>query len=118
MNWRGKLIGFLLGLLTRRPILMVVGIILGHLYDTGVFSRRGPAASSFPPAPADSNPYGILGVGESASDDDIEAAYRRLMSEFHPDRVAGAGPEIRELAERRTREANAAYDQIKRQRGR
>ncbi|CAN5327626.1 DnaJ domain-containing protein [soil metagenome] len=116
MNWRGKLIGFLLGLLTKRPILMVVGIILGHLYDTGVFSGRGPANQ--PPPPAASNPYGILGVNESASDDDVEAAYRRLMSEFHPDRVAAAGPEIRELAERRTREANAAYDQIKRQRGR
>ena len=101
---------------------MVVGIVLGHLYDTGVFSRGGAggqAGEPGEPAPSTaSNPYGVLGVSESSSDDDVEAAYRRLMSEFHPDRVAAAGPEIRELAERRTREANAAYDQIKRQRGR
>ena len=119
MQWRGKLIGFLLGLLTRRPMFIIVGLVLGHLYDIGVFA--GPAARARPPSPPASpgaDPYATLGVSSSASDDDIESAYRRLMSEFHPDRVASAGAEIRELAERRTREANAAWDQIKRQRGR
>ena len=56
--------------------------------------------------------HGVLGLLE------VEQAYRRSMSEFHPDRVSQSAAEIRELAERRTREANAAYDAIKRQRGR
>ena len=117
MQWRGKLIGFLLGLLTRRPIFIVVGLVLGHLYDTGVFSRQGRTGAPLPPpAPMEPDPYATLGVSSSASDDDGELAYRRLMSEFHPDRVASAGAEIRGLAERRTREANAAWDEIKRQR--
>ncbi len=119
MQWRGKLIGFLLGLLTRRTIFIVVGLVLGHLYDTGMFSgQRGPARPPSPPAPAGPDPYATLGVSPSATDDAVEAAYRRLMSEFHPDRVASAGAEIRELAEHRSREANAAWDQIKRERGR
>jgi len=118
MQWRGKLIGFLLGLLTRRPVFIVVGLVLGHLYDTGMFSVRGGPVRPPPPpsAPPAADPYAILGVSSSASNDDVESAYRRLMSEFHPDRVTSAGAEIRELAERRTREANAAWDEIKRQR--
>ncbi len=119
MQWRGKLIGFLLGLLTRRPVFIVVGLVLGHLYDAGIFSGQSAAARPpTPPASGGGDPYATLGVSASDSDDTVEAAYRRLMSEFHPDRVASAGPEIRELAERRTREANAAWDEIKRQRGR
>ena len=119
MQWRGKLIGFLLGLLTRRPMFIVVGLVLGHLYDAGMFSgQAGRARPPPPPAAPSTDPYATLGVSSLASDDDVEAAYRRLMSEFHPDRVASAGAEIRELAERRSRDANAAWDEIKRQRGR
>jgi hypothetical protein len=116
--WRGKLIGLLLGLLTRRWQLVLLGLALGHLYDMGVFSRRGDAAA--PPAapPGDRDPYAVLGIAATASDEEVEQAYRRSMSEFHPDRVSQSAAEIRELAERRTREANAAYDAIKRQRGR
>ena len=32
-RWKGKLIGFLLGLLTRRIQFIALGLILGHLYD-------------------------------------------------------------------------------------
>ena len=123
MNWRGKIIGFVLGLLTRRPALAILGLVLGHLYDIGMFSRRGGAAGGGdeakpPPTPAlDSDPYAILGVSRAASMDTIESAYRRLMSEHHPDRVATAAPEIRALAEIKARALNQAYDEIKRQRG-
>jgi hypothetical protein len=116
LNWRGKLIGLAIGLLTKRPLLMVIGLVLGHLYDMGVFSPRSERPP--PPAPAPPDPFAALGVASSASDEAVEAAYRRRMSEYHPDRVATAAPEIRELAERRARELNQAYDEIKRQRGR
>ncbi|MBP8081043.1 MAG: DnaJ domain-containing protein [Arenimonas sp.] len=115
MNWKGKLIGLLLGLLTRRPLLILVGLVLGHLYDMGVFAAKsGPAASSTPPA---LDPYATLGVDPSASDEEIEQAYRRGMSEYHPDRVGNAAKEIRDLAGRRASEINGAYEEIKRQRG-
>jgi DnaJ-domain-containing protein 1 len=115
MNWKGKLIGLLLGLLTRRPLLILIGLVLGHLYDMGVFAAKpGPAASPAPPA---LDPYATLGVDPSASDEEIEQAYRRGMSEYHPDRVQNAAREIRDLAGQRAREINGAYEEIKRQRG-
>ena len=51
-----------------------------------------------------------LGVAPSASREQIVAAYKRLISEYHPDKVARMGSEIRELAERKSKEINAAYD--------
>ena len=115
MKWTGKIVGFLLGLLTRRPQLMVIGLILGHLYDMGVFSSSSkPTAPSPPPTATD--PYATLGVSASSSDAEIEQAYRRKMSEYHPDRVANAADEIRALAETRAREINAAYETIQQQR--
>lgn len=59
--------------------------------------------------------YKVLGVSASASDADIKRAYRKLMSENHPDKLAGRGlPEsMREMAEERTREISHAYDVIK-----
>ena len=119
MNWRGKLIGLGIGLLLgaslRRPFLLVVGLLIGHLYDTGIFSSKLPPA---PPATPAVDPYATLGVSSSASDDEVEQAYRRRMSEYHPDRVANSAREIRDLAELRAREVNGAYETIKRQRGR
>jgi len=121
MNWHGKLIGAVLGLvLTRRPFGLVIGLILGHLYDMGVFSgsvRPKPERPPPPAAPAAQDPYELLGIPRTASDDELEQAYRRLMSEYHPDRVANAAKEIRDIADRRTREINQAYDLVRRQRG-
>jgi len=115
--WKGKAIGFLLGLLTRRPQFMVLGLILGHLYDMGIFRRRMP-----PPAPAApagiAEAYAELGISPSATDDQVEQAFRRLISEYHPDRVANAAQEIRDLAEARARTINTAYEAIRRDRHR
>lgn len=33
------------------------------------------------------------------------------MSQYHPDKVASLGPELRDLCERKTKEINTAYDQ-------
>lgn len=112
MSWKGKAIGFLLGLLTRRPLLIAIGLLLGHLYDTGLFSRKRAIA----PDPT-TDPYVILGLSPFASEDEIEQTYRRLISDYHPDRVVKAAKEIRELAEKRAQEINGAYEEIKHLRG-
>ena len=59
--------------------------------------------------------YAALGVSPSASDAQVKRAYRRLMSENHPDKLASKGlPEnMREVAEEKTREIAAAYARIK-----
>lgn len=63
--------------------------------------------------------YSVLGLDESASDTEVKKAYRRLMSQNHPDKLAGQGmPEsMREIAEERTREIRNAYDTINAARG-
>ena len=68
MKWKGKLIGLLLGLLTRRPPLILIGLVLGHLYDMGLFSGKPESPASPPPATLD--PYAALGVDASASDEE------------------------------------------------
>ncbi len=55
--------------------------------------------------------FQILGLQQGASHDEIKAAYRNAIKQYHPDYVARLGPELRELAERKTKELNAAYQQ-------
>lgn len=111
--WKGKLIGFLLGLLTRRLQFMLLGLAIGHLYDMGLFTARRGERTPEAPQP---DPYAVLGVAEDALMDEIDAAYRRRMSDYHPDKVANAAAEIKALAETRAREINAAYEAIRKRR--
>ena len=41
---------------------------------------------------------------------EIKKHYREMLMQYHPDKVATLGPEIRELAERKTKELNEAYE--------
>ncbi len=59
--------------------------------------------------------YQTLGIDPSASRQEIDCAYRRQISQYHPDKVAMMGDEIRFVAESRTKEINAAYDTATRQ---
>jgi len=63
--------------------------------------------------------YLALGLTEDANDADIKRAYRKLVSENHPDKLATKGlpDSVRELAEERIREINVAYDLVKEARG-
>lgn len=63
--------------------------------------------------------YAALGLTAASTDVEIKRAYRRLMSQNHPDKLAGKGlPEsMREMAEERTREISTAYAVIKEARG-
>jgi DnaJ like chaperone protein len=59
--------------------------------------------------------YTALGLSPDADVADIKRAYRRLMSQNHPDKLAAKGlpDSMREVAEERTREINVAYELIK-----
>ncbi len=52
----------------------------------------------------------VLGVSSAATREQITAAYREQISQYHPDKVARLGAEIRALAERKSAQLNAAYD--------
>jgi hypothetical protein len=55
-----------------------------------------------------------LGVSKKAGAEEISAAYRKLARTHHPDKVANLEPEVREYSERRMKEINAAYSELKR----
>ena len=54
-----------------------------------------------------------LGVEPDASKKTVKTAYQNLVKQYHPDRVDGMGAELRELAEKRTKEINQAYFEFK-----
>jgi DnaJ-domain-containing protein 1 len=86
--------------------------------DPGTNDQRdrsyGSAWSGAPsPSPSPSSApawYQTLGVAESASLEEIDNAYRVQISQYHPDKVAKLGDDIRQLAEARSKEINSAYD--------
>lgn len=59
------------------------------------------------------SPYDVLGVSPGASDKEIHSAYRKLVQEYHPDKVSHLGKEIQETARRKFVEIQAAYDALK-----
>ena len=75
-------------------------------------SRGGRATGSQYGYPR--SPYEVLGVRRGASKDEIVSRYRELVRQYHPDKVTNMAPEFREVAERRMKEINAAYDALKR----
>ncbi|MBO4467753.1 MAG: DnaJ domain-containing protein [Clostridia bacterium] len=56
------------------------------------------------------NPYEVLGVPKTASDDEIKSAYRELARKYHPDNYSD-NP-LSDLASEKMQEINEAYDQI------
>ena len=62
----------------------------------------------------DRSAYKMLKLHYNASEEEIIGAYRKLVQQYHPDKVANLAPEFREVAERRIKEINAAYAQLKR----
>ena len=89
MNWTGKLVGALLGyMLTRRPLGVLIGLILGHFYDLQV--ARGVAGPRVDPAIVRTTffrtAFNVMGhVAKSdgrVSEQDIAAA-RRVFRRFN-----------------------------------
>lgn len=63
--------------------------------------------------------YGVLGLTPTATDAEVTKAYRRQMSQNHPDKLAAKGlPEsMKSVAEEKTRQIRAAYEAIRESRG-
>jgi len=76
-------------------------------------------ASAGPAAPSLDAAYAVLGVDAGASAAEIKKAYRRLLSQHHPDKLVSKGlpEEMMKVAAQKTHEIKQAYERIKKERG-
>ena len=85
---------------------------------TGARGRRGEPAR--PPAgPSLKDAYAILNTSPDTSDSEVKKAYRRLLSQHHPDKLVAKGlpEEMMKVATRKTHEIRQAYEMVKEARG-
>ena len=89
----------------------LVQVELGGGYDRDRVDTSGTGALD--------DAYALLGLPASADDPEVKRAYRRLMSQHHPDKLVAKGlpEEMMRLATARTQEIKAAYERVKRARG-
>lgn len=78
---------------------------------------RGPAME--PKGPTLDDAYAVLGVESQATDAAVKRAYRRLLSQHHPDKLVAKGlpEEMMKLAAQKTHEIRQAYELVKQARG-
>jgi DnaJ like chaperone protein len=100
--------------LTERDVAQLEAMLRAGARSAGTGQAGAP-----PPSVWLEDAYTALGLTAAASDAEVKRAYRRLVSENHPDKLAARGlPEsMRQVAEEKTREINVAYDLIKESRG-
>jgi DnaJ like chaperone protein len=99
-----------------KRVLHTIGEILGfsrseieHLFNMA--NAQGASASD---SLTLSQAYKILGVNKDSSSAEIKKAYRRLMSQHHPDKLVSKGlpEEMMKLAAQKTHEIIQAYEVI------
>lgn len=85
------------------------------------FRRAGGAREETLEGRADglADAYALLNVSPDVSDAELKRAFRRLISQHHPDKLVASGlpEEMMKLATQKTQEIKLAYDRIKKARG-
>lgn len=91
-------------------------------YEAGRDGRPSPAQEQQRPAAASLRPtapqgppwWEILRVPRGATLKEVTVAYRELIAQNHPDKVAHMSERIRRVADEETRRINAAYETARR----
>ncbi len=82
---------------------------LKNRYGSGGLGRQNQKKKS----------YAVLGISPSADNDEVKRAYRKMVSEYHPDKIAAKGlpDEFISFAHDKFREIQEAYQEIRTERG-
>ena len=106
-----------------------MGLVAGYALVSWLLNRgqaRKPLGARPPPrdaprdAPRDTSRdaredwWTVLYLPANADLAAVKDSYRSLIAQYHPDKVAGMGPEIRAVAEAQSARINAAYEAAKR----
>ncbi len=87
------------------------------------YTGAGPGQGRQPPAQPQrislADAYAILNISKDTDDKEVKRAYRRLMSQHHPDKLVAKGlpEEMMKLAAQKTDEIRKAYERVKEARG-
>ena len=89
-----------------------------NLVRAGIHYRQSTATAASEKLSLD-EAYAVLNVRRDGSDAELKKAYRRLMSQHHPDKLVAKGlpEEMMKIATEKTQEIKAAYERIKADRG-
>ena len=102
---------------SEKNILFTIGEILGFSRSDieHLFNMENAAGASASDRLTLEQAYEILGVNNDSSEAEVKKAYRRLMSQHHPDKLVAKGlpDEMIQLATEKTQEIRKAYDLIK-----
>lgn len=110
----GKIAGAFLGYVFAGPYGFFIGILLGHIIDSGVLAIFFNATKKIFYKPKNISPYQILNVDQNISREELKKVYRQLMSQYHPDKLISKGspPEMIQFATQKTQQIQAAYREI------
>lgn len=61
--------------------------------------------------------YAVLGISRNATDEEVRKAYRKMALQYHPDRVATLGEDMKAAAQKKFQEINNAKERIYKSRG-
>jgi DnaJ-class molecular chaperone len=86
-------------------LVILVGLVAGYLAVSKLFFQVPPS----PPPNTGPAWYDVLQIPATAGAADIRDAYKRLISQYHPDKVESLGQELKDLAAQKSQQITAAY---------
>ena len=110
-------------------LVIVFGLFIGYWVVSKLFTdtpkeqrRADREQEPYQKSPQDDNNvsspwHEMLNVSPNASVDEIRKSYKILMHQYHPDKVASLGDELKALAERKSKELTTAYRKAMQLRG-
>ncbi|HEX7369599.1 MAG TPA: co-chaperone DjlA, partial [Rhodanobacteraceae bacterium] len=107
----------LVALLAMKGFAWNAGPRAGDWTHAGAYSSSSSGYRAATPRSNGPDPYAVLGVSREDDARTIKRAYRKLISEYHPDRLGNMPEDLRRRAEARASEINAAWERIQSERG-